>query len=344
MKRSSALLARKRSGSSAAAFTLIELVFTMGLIALLLGIGLGAVASLDLGAHAAVGLVQNTLRQANNWAVARRAPARVRIDPAQGTIRAEGLDVIGTWHFEKMPPRGAFGLDGNVFGAELVDDGYIGKALTFRGMPAGARYEVDVRDDPAYNLTTGFQVHCALRPEKVAQGLVLRLGDALGIDVTSGLGLRAFFGAQRYDELGNPRPASKPSLSTPDGVLRPDRWNRVIVSYDRSELIVLVEGIVVARLPEEADVIAVDGPLVLGGGSRPWAGSIDSLVISAVGEEDAVQLPEGSSFAADSPREIAFAAGGGLDRSIHAEPVALYVELGSGERIKVQVNLFGTVE
>ena len=70
--------------------TLVELLFTMTLIAVVLGVGLGALATLDLGARASVGVVQRMLRQADNWAVARRAPARVRIDPARGVIRAEG--------------------------------------------------------------------------------------------------------------------------------------------------------------------------------------------------------------------------------------------------------------
>ncbi|MDP6539162.1 MAG: hypothetical protein QF903_00610 [Planctomycetota bacterium] len=324
--------------------TLVELLFTMTLIAVVLGIGLGSLATLDLGARASVGVVQSTLRQANNWAVARRAPARVRIDPSRGVLRAEGMDVIGTWHFEKLPPRGAFRLDGSVVGAELVEDGFIGKALTFHGLEPGARHEVEVQRDPSYDITTGFQVHCVLRPEKVASGQVLRLGSSVGIDVTSRLGLDVFFSAERTDEYGQPVAAGKAALETPPGVLRPDRWNRITVSYNTSELVVFVEGVAVARVEEQARVAAIDGPLVLGGGRRPWPGSVDNLVITAVGTEEEIVLPGDTSFPADTPTEIVFAAGGGLDRTVHDQPVRIVVEFADGRRRSVQVNLFGTVE
>ncbi|MAF64230.1 MAG: hypothetical protein CMJ84_01040 [Planctomycetes bacterium] len=324
--------------------TLVELLFTMTLIAIVLGVGLGSLATLDLGGRASVGVVQSTLRQANNWAVARRAPARVRIDPARGVIRAEGMDVIGTWHFEELPPRGAFRLDGSVVGAELVEDGFIGKALTFHGLQAGARHEIEVQRDPSYDVSTGFQVHCTLRPEKVAAGQVLRLGGSVGIDVTSRLGLETFFSAERLDEFGQPVAAGKATVQTPAGVLRPDRWNRITVSYDQSELVVFVEGVAVARVEEQARVTKIDGPLVLGGGRRPWPGSIDNLVITAVGSEEEVELPGDTSFPSDTPKEIVFAAGGGLDRTVHDQPVRIMVDFADGRRRSVQVNLFGTVE
>ncbi len=130
--------------------TLIELLLVMGLIALLLGFGVGAIAGLDLGTMGASSLVRSTLRSANNWAVARQAPSRVRIDPETGGVVAEGLAVVGTWHFEEEPPRGAFGLDGQLVGAELTDNGYIGRALRLVSDNQGACYEIPVHTDPAF--------------------------------------------------------------------------------------------------------------------------------------------------------------------------------------------------
>jgi len=50
---------------------------------------------------------------------------------------AEAMEVIGTWHFESEPVlEGAFELDGTNGGGVLVDDGFLGRALSF---PAGAR-------------------------------------------------------------------------------------------------------------------------------------------------------------------------------------------------------------
>ena len=61
-----------------AGLTLIELLLVMGVLALVLGVGLGSLASLNPGERAAVGLVQDALRSAHNSAVARVASARVR--------------------------------------------------------------------------------------------------------------------------------------------------------------------------------------------------------------------------------------------------------------------------
>jgi prepilin-type N-terminal cleavage/methylation domain-containing protein len=324
--------------------TLIELVIVMALAALVLGMGLGSIASLDLGARSAVGTVQGALRSANNWAVARRAPARVRIDAAARTLTAAGQDVIGTWHFEKDPPPGAFELDGDLIGAVLIDDGFLGRAVTFRGLGAGARFQAPVHESPSFDLRDGFQVQMALRPEEVSSGKVLQLGDTLGIEVGRGLDLVAWFSTVRLDESGATIAGGKARARTEPGALEVDRWNRVLVSYDRSALILMVEGLAVARVEDEGEVAPIDGPLVLGGGQRPWAGSLDSLVISAVTTEEKVELPETMSFAPGTPKEIVFAAGGGLDRRVHREPVRFALELLDGEQAPIQINLYGTVE
>lgn len=316
----------------------------MGLVALVLGIGLGSIARIDFGKHASVGLVQNTLRAANNWAVSRRSPARVRIDAAQGVLMAEGQDVIGTWHFEQEPPKGAFELDGALIGAELVEDGFLGKAVSFNGRPPGARYEVPVEKNPSFDLRGGFRLQFALRPDAQSAGTVLKIGDAVGVEVTRGLGLVAWFSAWREDELGNSVAAGKVRLESPEGVLRLGRWNRVLVSYDRSSLVIEVEGLRLAELPEEAEVGPVRTRLELGGGQRPWAGALDSLVVTAVSTEEEVRLPKTVSFTPDAPKEIVFAPGGGLDRSVHSQPVTIELLYLDGGGAKVQVNLYGTVE
>lgn len=316
----------------------------MGLIALVLGIGLGSIARIDFGKHASVGLVQNTLRAANNWAVSRRSPARVRIDAVEGIMTAEGQDVIGTWHFETEPPKGAFELDGGLFGAVLVEDGFLGKAVSFTGRPPGARYEVPVDKNSSFDLRSGFRIQLAIRPEAPESGSVLKIGDALGIEVTRGLGLTAWFSAWRDDENGGKVSAGKVRLTTPDAVLRQGRWNRVLVSYDRNLLLVEVEGVRVAELPELAEVGPVQSGLQVGGGQRPWSGSVDNLVVTAVSTEELIELPKTVSFAPDSPKEIVFAPGGGLDRSVHAKPVVVELLYLDGGRTKVQVNLYGTVE
>ena len=140
-----------RSDSNAIGMTLIELLFVMGLLALLFGAGIGAFGQLNVGEQAARSTLETTLRAANNWAIARNAPAIVRLDRHERTISAEGMSVIGTWRFESMPVDGAFDLVGSKKGgAELDEDGYRGSALSFVGAPSNSRVKIDVQKDTAF--------------------------------------------------------------------------------------------------------------------------------------------------------------------------------------------------
>jgi hypothetical protein len=325
--------------------TLIELVLVMGLMALMLGFGVGAIASIDVGTYGSGSLVRSTLRSAGNWSRARHAPARVRIDRAAGRMTAEGLAVVGTWHFESQPPEGAFGLDGSLAGARLVEDGFVGRALGLRGTERGARYEAPVHTDPAFALTEGFRIEVALRPEGTRRGNLLELGGTLKLEASNRLGLALTLVTQRFDETtGEVRTAGRAIAQTPEGVLEPDAWNRVLLVYDRAHLEIWVEGLRVASVEEEGAVEKVRGPLVVGGGDRPWEGSVDSLVVSAVGAEEELSLPEGVRFAEDAPKVGVFDAGGGLDRAVHASPARIVLEYDDGRTDEVRVNLYGTVE
>lgn len=335
---------RRSSPPGRAGVTLIELLLVVSLAALVLGMGLGSIASLDLGARSAAGEVQGALRSASNWAVARRAPARVRIERAARRLTIEGQQVIGTWHFESDPPRGAFGLDGELAGAALVDDGFLGRALSFAGRGPNARYQVSVHRSPSFDLGRGFRVQLALRPEEAAPGRVLQIGDVIGIEVGRGLGLDAWFAAVRPDESGAMVGAGKARARSVEGVLRVGEWNRVSVDYDRRALRIEVEGVRVGEVEESAQVAPLAAPLVLGGGDRPWQGAVDSLVVSAVTAEQALELPETTSFSADTPEWIAFAAGGGLDRTLHREPLRFAIEFLDGRRVPILVSLYGGVE
>lgn len=317
----------------------------MGLMAMMLGMGVGAIASIDVGTYGSGSLVRSTLRATGNWSRSRQAPARVRFDVASGAMAAEGLMVVGTWHFESMPPRGAFDLNGELLGANLVDDGFVGKALGLRGTPPYSAYEITVSNDPAFALQSGFQFQFVLRAEGPSRGTLLQLGDALKIEATRNLGLKVSMSTERFDEkTGEIKPAGKASLETPGGVLAIGEWRRVLVTYDRSALNIFVEGVREATLAEEGSVARTKSKLVLGGGQRPWSGSMDSLVVSAVGAQENVVLPEGVWFVDGTPKEIVFAADGGLDRALFKNPVSFEIEYADGRRETIRINMYGTVE
>ena len=56
------------------------------------------------------------------------------------------------------------------------------------------------------------------------------------------------------------------------------------------------------------------------------------------------RLPDTVAFANDAPAEIRFAAGGGLDREFHPQPVAFHLVYQDGDERELRVGMYGTVE
>lgn len=335
---------RTRSIFTQAGFTLVELLIVMMLVALLLGLGLGVFANLDVGGRVALGSVQNVLRSAHNWAVARIAPARVVLDSAAGTLRAEGHQVVGTWHFEEESIRGALGIDGVRFGGEIVPDGYQGHALSFVGQPAGAHVDFPVQNDPAFDLTQGFSIRFALRPTSGRGGELLEAGRVIAIETSGDGSLKAHFVAQRADLEATGGRGGRVTIATEPGALSANRWSIVELTYDRVHFTLRVDNQIAAYVGETAPVSRAEGPLVLSPSEVAFPGMLDALVVSVVVVDEATELPKGVALAKNSPREIVFQAGGGLDRQIHRDPVRLVLEFEDGRKETVQVNLYGTVE
>lgn len=333
-----------RERAPRAGFTLVELLIVVTLVAMLLGLGLGVFSHLDLSDRVSVSSVQGVVRSAHNWSVARSATARVVIDRERGVLGAEGLQVVGTWQFEATPIVGAFGVEGVSSGGRVVDDGFLGHALSFAGEPNGSRVSFAVQQDPAYDLSRGFQIRCAVRRAGARGGTLLDLGGVVTVETTSDGALRASFTAQRVDDDPAAGAGGLVTATTRPGVLPADRWVPVEVSYDRRWLRVLVDGQAAAMLEEVAPVARVSGPLVLSPSSEAFPGAVDALTISVVVGDDRVELPQGVTLSKGTPSEIVFRAGGALDPDVHREPVRIVLEYEDGRKDTVVINLFGTVE
>jgi len=335
---------RARDRGTCRGTTLLELLLVLAIVGIVFGVGFGLLTSLDLGQRAAVGLVKNVLRSARNTALARSAPARVRLDVAGGELAAEALQVVGTWHFEGHVLSGAFGLDGLLQGADLVPEGFIGGAVSFERAARGSTATIPIRHDPSFDFEHGFALELALIYPDAPEGRVIDLGGVAGVDLADGGALEAWF-TQRiardgYDDVSG---GSILVRSAP-GVLRPGRWYRVVASYDRRLFRLTVDGVPVAELEVDAPVWDVERPLRISDERRFFRGRVDNLVVSAVAAERAVRLPGEVRFASDAPPEIVFAPGGNLDREVHPEPVTVALEYADGRRREVRVGLYGTVE
>ncbi len=319
----------------------MELVLVMLLLAIVVGGGLGMFAALDLGRHQANGLVKNVLRSAHNTAIASQAPARVVIDPASGRLWAEALQVVGTWHFEGRRLTGAFQLDGTADPELFVDDGYIGGALSFAGR-IGAVAEVPVQHDPAFDFTDGFAIECAIRWEDVGGGRLLAIGSTCALELGGAGQVRGRFTAATL-ESGRLRRGGRAVVQSSPGAVAPERWTRLRLQYDRRALVLEVDGVVVASLAETAPVWEVDGPLVLSDARRPFPGSVDALVVSAVVADEGAYLSETVRIV-EAPATVYFEAGGGLDRRRHPEPVRIVLAHEDGTRDTIGVGFYGTVD
>jgi hypothetical protein len=321
--------------------TLLELLLVLAILAVVLGSGAGMFAALDVGRRQAVGLVKSVVRSAQNSAIARQSPARVRIDPEAGTIVAESLQVIGTWHFEGREIEGAFLLDGGHRNCQFVEDGFLGHALSFGSTDGFA--EIPVQHDPAYDFREGFAIDVAVRKDGRGGGRFLRFGKTAGIDIGARGEIRGWF-LSRIEEEGRAIPGNPVRVETDEGVLPDGRWTRVRLEYDRRRLALFVDGMAVEETPETAPVWRIDEALVLSDPDRPFPGCIDSLVVSAVAADEVAELPETVRFLPDTIREIHFDAGGALDRAFHPDPVFVTVLFEDGAMESVAVGVYGTVE
>lgn len=352
-------LARARTAPPAeVGFTLVELLIVMSLIAVLMGLGIGVFANFKTGDRIATSLVQTVVRSAHNWAVSRLAPARVVVDPAANALHAEGLQVVGTWHFEGEPIKGAFGIDGVRLGGHFVEDGFQGQALSFEGEPARSRVDFAVQQDSSWNFAHGFALRCAVRPASARGGVLLEIGGVIGVETTDDGALKAWFIAQRTDDdqkhagtaqqrTGDERKSGRGgrvTIATDPRLLAPQHWTMVELTYDRRAFTVRIDGQVAAFVAETAPVSLVEGPLALSPSQNAFPGAIDSLVVSAVVADERSELPKGVVFAQNTPVEILFQPGGGLDRERHREPIRLELEFEDGHKETVGVNLYGTVE
>jgi prepilin-type N-terminal cleavage/methylation domain-containing protein len=335
------------AGPRASGFTLLELLLVLVVLGLVLGLGMGMFAALDLEQRQALALVRNALRSAASDARARGAPSRAVLDRAERRVTVEAPEIVGTWRFEEGEGSAAGGAELVLGGGELVDDGFIGAAISFaraaeRG--AGAAAEIQTAAGGPIEPRDGFAIRCAVALDLPRGAPLLHLGGVAGLHVEEDLSLRGWIVPEMLDSSGRVLRGGHVSVRTRPGLLQPGTWRAVELDYDRRVLRLAVDGRVEAEVPEDRALWPAAGGMMLSHPLQAFGGRIDDLVVAVMTRRSSEELPQSVEFAPGSPPRVCFDAGGGLDRSFHAGPLSIELAYADGTRRAVHVGLFGTVE
>ena len=314
-------------------FTLLELMVTMSLAAMLLGLGASMFMSLgkrsaDQQAFAGVAQLLVRARNASN-----RFPATIVADPSQGQILAYTDEVLQELHFDRRPPGpGQTAADvvdpvtirGCTLAGGVLEDtaGRVGGAAKLAGG------SIDCGNSAIYDVDQGISVEAWIKPSSdtlkcdvVSRGRVFRVtvdSSARGVaHVGVKLSLRAPDGRQEPYEKNVEIPR-----------IRANEWVGIRAAFDRREVSIATNSgygwatrFVNAFDKDEdrARTLALDpsANLIVGAGLSGW---IDDVRIGGIRGAEPVRLPEGMSVLPGRP--IRFV-GGRLDGTLHPAPEAI---------------------
>ncbi|MCA9002954.1 MAG: type II secretion system protein, partial [Planctomycetes bacterium] len=311
-------------------FTLVELLMVMMLLGIVLGVGLGMLTGLAPAERAVPGLIEETLRMSQRSAAVLGTPARVEFSGS--TIQAQVMRPVGTWHFEDRSLMGAQGLEAVWLGANdppFTAQGYEGLGLNLAAGAPGV-LEISVASDPAFDWSDGFSIRFALRAEEWRDSIVMQAGNGLLVALSARGALGVEFRAVSVDEAGNESRGERVAVQTEPGAMVQNRWKDVEIVYDRRSLRILVDGLERVRRSEQARVWIGQPEILLSNKTRPFPGVLDRLVFHVQEILPPRVLPGDATFLADTPKQVVFAPGGGLDPLVHPAEVRIGWQVPEG--------------
>lgn len=310
--------------------TLIELLVVLMVIAVLLGLGVGAFSGLHLSyqGDAAIERVKSTLRRTRNFAIGEGTTARVTFDKAAGTVTGAGLSCVALFHLEDE--TGAFDRKLSISGGSLVPDGRFGSGLRLSpGVEAGTEARPGDADP------SGVAAEIWVRPESASGGTLLSQGSSWRLALGAGNLPEA-----ECDTVDGPISVAAPgAFRLPAG-----RYSRVGFVYDRESLRLSVDGAEVASEPATAPLRRDrEAPLRVGAAGEPFEGVVDEPKIHAVAGRETMKLPPDLSIAS-APAFIQFDASGRLDPRVHESGAAVEFALAGGGTRTLLVSALGAVQ
>ncbi|MEW6743690.1 MAG: LamG-like jellyroll fold domain-containing protein [Planctomycetota bacterium] len=330
-------------------FTLFELLITMALMAILLGIGLGAMNRPLPEPQVASARIREAVRRARNFALAERSLAFVVFDPGAARppepgaakVSPGGVRTVGLWHFED-DSLGGLPAQALAHQAEVQPDGAIGRGLYLRGEQPSF---VDLGSFPGFDAVEGVRLELFVRPDDDGARTLFRKGEAYGLRELQGGRLEATVLLRTTDDVTKD-PGRRLVLETDDQVLRPGRLSQVVVTYDGWHFEIRVDGLVRASFVQGARTRMLPRPLdsLIGGDpERPFGGLVDEVRVGIYVIEEADPLPR--TIVGAFPRTVVtFGPDGQLDRRVHDCPVEIAYEWGNPPNRRVlRLTLSGEV-
>lgn len=331
--------------------TLLELLMVMTIIGLVFGLGVRAFSGMDLGRGADAELLRGALRATRAAALAERHPASLAVTTDPDTLReslvVRRMQTLGTWHFERNDGRGTEDLTAAPLGgARQIDDGHIGRGLGFFGAGREARAVIALDSLPTYDVREGFSLELFVRLEGSSGGTILRLGThpaIAGLETGEGGSLRGWVAPSYADATGRELVGGRVDLDLPPGTLIMDRWTRVVLSYDRVLVRLVIDDFLAGVTAADGPLAPLEGGLVLGGAPVPFEGSLDTLVVRAVVASNPLPMSSTLTWPEGAPRRVLFDADGSLDTLLHGgSALALVLPTDPGD--VVEISRLGVIE
>jgi prepilin-type N-terminal cleavage/methylation domain-containing protein len=343
-----------------AGFTLVEILVVMAIISVLMGFGIGMFQSLGAGGKftQADATVRGTIRavrySSQSW------PAALAVDTERNMVYGLEFRTVASCSFEAPvgddTTQGVIGLSykhGTIRGDGSLKPYPFGHTGGGLGFQSGGT--VDFGNYSEYDLTEGVSLSIWVYPTENAQMDLLRKGNSYGIRLRRGPGAPIVEGFLNLDEsVGGQTRGARQAYLVPDRPLTLNRWNRVVMNYDRTAVSIAVDSFgrgPLERLRQsESRKIVPDNEaqLTVGGQDGPIVGRVDDMMVAGILAGAERTLPTEVTLKPRGPKgEIKTwqirMRDGKLDPEFHRAAASIFL-LFSGQEYEVRVNLMGEIE